>query len=137
MPTGWEDRAVRYDDPLTKRHRQTAHVALLHLRVWRALQSATAINSDYPEVLCVAAIRVNDERKRAPCSIHVVAKMTGLPWSSAKRYLDRLVKKGVLQKQGDGYVGCTDYLRVRVDAPHFERIKRYIKTCAAMLGKFD
>lgn len=121
-------------DTLAMRRRQGAVVSLMLLKIVRRFHSIYA-SITLPEMMCVWAIHINDERTGTPCSLNRLAKITRLPRASVKRYLEELIAHGLVEKTNHGYIGRDDWLMHRPGASHWERVMQDIKSCSTMLNK--
>jgi DNA-binding MarR family transcriptional regulator len=90
----------------------------------------------FPDILTVAAIRVAEGHRRPPISINRIAKETGLSRRTVGRSVAQLIKRGVIEKSGRGYIGREAYLQARLNARYFKRIVVAIKAAAHELRDF-
>ena len=91
----------------------------------------------YPEILTAIAIRVAEGHRRAPISISRLAKTTGLSRRTVARAIAHLVKHGVIEKSGDGYIGSESWLQARLRARYFKRMVKAIKAAAQELRDYE
>jgi DNA-binding MarR family transcriptional regulator len=122
-----------------KRHRQSALVSLMLLRMCHSLHAVyrpeKSLDVKLPELLCAMVIHLNDARRRPPCTAISIIKLTGLPATSVKRYLRALVDREIIIKVSRGYCGSDAYLQTLVKSREFKRILRAVDNCALMLKK--
>ena len=127
---------------LEARHNAAAVVSKLMLICCRAFpQGYNRENKNFaalmPELLVAMVIRVNDGKRGPPLSANRISKRIGMPRANVRRWLDQLVKQGIITKSDGGYVGNDDYLRARQDALYFKRIVRAIRAAAKALDSYD
>jgi DNA-binding MarR family transcriptional regulator len=122
-----------------KRHRQSALVSLMLLRMCHSLHAVyrpdKSLDVKLPELLCAMVVHLNDARRRPPCTAISIIKLTGMPPSSVKRYLTALAARGIIIKAGRGYRGSDAYLQTLVKSREFKRILRAVDNCAIMLKR--
>ena len=89
-----------------------------------------------PEMLLIMAIRENDVRGRPPISANKIAKKTGVPRANVRRGLTYLIKHGIIEVEGKGYVGVDSFLEERLRAPYFQHVIAAIRAAAHMLENY-
>lgn len=129
--------------PLDQRRRASVIVSKLMLICSAALVEGYVRKDDhiaglYPEILVAMAIRVNDSKRGCkPMSILAIAKATRMPRTNVRRFLVLLVENQVVAKSGNGYVGHDGFLRDRINARYFKRMKFAICAAADALRKIE
>jgi hypothetical protein len=125
---------------LQARHRASAVVCHMLLILSHSMLQGYSRNRNiaavFPEMLVVAAIRVNDDQGRPPISINRIAKVVGLPRQNVRRAIAQLIKHGLVQKSGNGYIFCDSYVEARLRARYFRRMVAAIRAAAHELRNF-
>ena len=90
-----------------------------------------------PEMLVIMAIRVNEDEGGPPISVSRIATSIGMPRANVRRSLAHLIKHGVIEQSGKGYIGADAYLEARLRAPYFLRLIAAIRDAARELDGFE
>jgi predicted transcriptional regulator len=124
---------------LEARHRASATVARMTLTIFKGMASDFGrknIASTVPELLVAMVIRLNDYDGLPPLSISELTRLTGIPRQTVRRIIERLVRRGVVNRTRGGITGNDDYLQERLRADFFLQIVAAIRTAADELASF-
>ena len=131
---------MTYDDATTRRRiRESAiysELLLTLLGIGHEVYdgSRRTIFAAFPELVLTWVIRVNDARPdRKPMSIMALTRETRLSRGAVQRRIDVLEFKGVVMKEGDGYVGNPIYFAQRITPDTFSRSAQAVLDLADQL----
>ena len=125
---------------LEARHHAAAMVGRMLLILSRSMlvgySRGSNIAAVFPELLVVAAIRANDDRRKPPISINRISKLTGLPRANIRRAIAQLIKHGVIEKSGGGHIGVDGYMQPHTGACYFKHMVAAIRATARELDSY-
>jgi DNA-binding transcriptional ArsR family regulator len=140
--SGWVGGATMRTPELQARHRASTVVCqMLLICCHAALQGYNRDGNKniavlWPEILTIMAIRVAEAHRRPPISINRLARLTGLSRRTVARSITHLVRHGVIEKKGEGYIGCDAYMQARLNARYFKHMVAAIKAASRELRDY-
>ena len=113
--------------PQQQSTRQAAIVSRAMLVCFKELRAAYpsrdgTVGQMFQDIFVAMAVRLSNERTKAPSSVLGLSRLTHLPRSNVGRSIKRLLGRGIIRQQGAGYAGDGAFLVAGIDRRHLSRI---------------